>query len=129
MKKIILILIITLLSITINAQMLINNSYMTQTPGHCSYSFIFYEAIYENGELVKKKLVYNVESIIIIGKDTIRNKLEGGCANLYLQRNLYNKDAVYIFTSSGFDTLKTNKKMESPYLTFNVFLTKNKTNN
>jgi DNA-dependent RNA polymerase auxiliary subunit epsilon len=99
---------------------------MEHNPGQCTFSFVFYEAMHKSGELVKKKLVFNVETIVIINGDSLRYKLSEGSANLYLKDNLYNKDAEFIFTSNGYDTLKTKRKMESPWLTLDVFLTKKK---
>jgi hypothetical protein len=120
------IVILTLFSFSMKAQMIKCNSYMEPNPGQCTYSFVFYEAIYQKGELVKKKLVYNVETILIYNRDSLRFKLSERSANLYLMENLYNKNTEFIFTSNGYDTLKTKRKMESPWLTFDVFLTKKK---
>jgi len=126
MKISLIIVILSLFSLSMNAQMVVIDSYMARNPEQCTYSLIFYEAIYQDGELVKKKLVFNVETIVIINGDSLRYKLSEGSANLYLKDNLYNKDAEFIFTSNGYDTLKTKRKMESPWLTFDVFLTKKK---
>lgn len=124
MKKSILTIIIILLITSAKAQMVANKIYIEPNPGRCTYSFVFYEAIIQNGSLVKKKLVYNVETTIISGKDTIRSKMEEQFANLYLSSNLYNKEAEYIFTCEGYKTLRVKRKMESPWLAFDIFLTK-----
>jgi len=124
MKRLIFTIIITLFITSTKAQMVINKIYIEPNPGCCTYSFVFYEAISQNGALVKKKLAYNVETTVIAGKDTIRSKMEDKFANLYLLANLYNKEAEYIFACEGYETLRVKRKMESPWLAFDVFLTK-----
>ena len=124
MKRLIFTIIITLFITSSKAQMVVNKIYIEPNPGRCTYCFVFYEAISKNGVLVKKKLVYNVETTVIAGKDTIRSKMEEQFANLYLLANLYNKEAEYIFACEGYETLREKRKMESPWLAFDVFLTK-----